>query len=126
MLNDWIEEVEQKMQQIESSGANGDFGEKRAALEKVRIINKDIASHNEMIDRAKAKLQENNAQPTPDFEASLARFDGLKDKIKKNITVFYNIIIKLYFKFMNTFRILRTLSTSTICTDEATMMRSIG
>jgi hypothetical protein len=87
MLNDWIEEVEQKMQQIESTGANGDFGEKRAALEKVRIINKDIAAHNEMIDRAKAKLEENNAQPTPEFESSLSRFEGLKDKIKKNITV---------------------------------------
>jgi len=87
MLNEWIEEVEQKMQNIESSGANGDFGEKRAALEKVKIINKDVAPHEEMIDRAKAKLQENNAQPTPEFEASLARFEGLKDKLKKNINV---------------------------------------
>jgi hypothetical protein len=87
MLNEWIEEVEQKMQNIESSGANGDFGEKRAALEKVKIINKDVGPHEEMIDRAKAKLQENNAQPTPEFEASLARFEGLKDKLKKNINV---------------------------------------
>lgn len=87
MLNDWIEEVDQKLQNIENSGANGDFGEKRAALEKVKNINKDVAAHNEMIERAKAKLQENNAQPTPEFETSLARFEGLKDKLKKNINV---------------------------------------
>jgi hypothetical protein len=125
MLNEWIEEVEQKMQNIESSGANGDFGEKRAALEKVKIINKDVAPHEEMIDRAKAKLQENNAQPTPEFEASLARFEGLKDKLKKNINVNKNFqgICK---NINQIFRILRTLSTSMNCTARVTMMLSTG
>ncbi|XP_059468655.1 muscle-specific protein 300 kDa isoform X2 [Neocloeon triangulifer] len=94
MLNEWIEEVEQKMQQIESSVQTGDFSEKRAALEKVRIINKDVASHDEMIDRAKAKLQENNTQPTTEFEASLSKFEDLKEKIKKNITDLEDIVNK--------------------------------
>lgn len=86
MLADWLYEVEQKVQSNEEIFLN-DLSEKRATLEKFRTLQRDITSHSEMADRVKNRISDDPSLSIKDYQASINKYQILKDLVAKNIAV---------------------------------------
>jgi nesprin-1 len=86
LLSDWLNEIEQKVQSDEGTFLN-DLSEKRATLEKFRTLQRDINSHSEMVNRVKNRLADDPSLSVKDYEASIIKYQTLKDLVAKNIAV---------------------------------------
>jgi hypothetical protein len=86
LLADWLNEVEQKVQSDEGTFLN-DLSEKRATLEKFRTLERDINTHSEMVDRVKNRLVDDPSLSVKDYQASIDKYQTLKDLVAKNIAV---------------------------------------
>ncbi|KAF4529959.1 hypothetical protein B566_EDAN017788, partial [Ephemera danica] len=74
VLVDWLDEVERKMVQVQNAAPLSDISEKRAMLEKVRGLQRDVSSHAELVERTQAKLNEDPSLPRSSYEDSVKRF----------------------------------------------------
>lgn len=86
-LSDWLLEIEHQVQSDEAF--LNDLSEKRAKLEKFRALQREITSHNELVDKVKSKLDEDKTLPRVEFETNLKKYESLKELVSKTITVSY-------------------------------------
>lgn len=85
LISDWLEEVEGKVQSADV--CRNDLSEKRALLEKYKILQRDICSHGETVDRLKARLAENPSISKNPYESTINKYDSLKKLIVEKIHV---------------------------------------
>nr|CAD7605236.1 unnamed protein product [Timema genevievae] len=85
-LSDWLEEIEQKVQSDDSAEFLNDLSEKRATLEKFRSLQRDIISHNEMVERLRSKLSDDQTIPPTIYQPSLDKYKHLKYILTKSIS----------------------------------------
>lgn len=83
ILIEWLDEVEPNIHNID--GYLNDLSEKRAALEKVRGIQRDINSHSDLVEKINARLEQDQHLDKNDFNDGLNRFDKLQEMLAKNI-----------------------------------------
>jgi len=62
-----------------------DLSEKRAALEKFRVIQRDINGHNDIVEKINQRLKEDNSLDLNDFQPGLGKFDELQTQVNKII-----------------------------------------
>jgi len=85
LVSDWLEEVEGKVKP--GDAFRNDLSEKRALLEKYKILQRDIHGHGETVDRLKTRLAENpNISKSP-YESTISKYDNLKKLIAEKIRV---------------------------------------
>lgn len=89
-LTDWIEEVKSKVQ-LEEMPRN-DFNEKRALLEKYRVIEKDIYAHGEIVERLRVRLTEEPRASKVPCEGTISAYEELKKLVATNIKVSFSLI----------------------------------
>lgn len=75
------------MGQVEGGGLLNDLSEKRAIMEKVRGVQKDVGIHAEMVDRVRAKLNEDPSLASADYQASIERYEKLKNLVNSTMSV---------------------------------------
>ncbi|XP_018338972.1 PREDICTED: nesprin-1 isoform X6 [Trachymyrmex septentrionalis] len=83
LISDWLEEVEGKIQP--GDVYRNDLSEKRALLEKYKILQKDIYGHGETVDRLKIRLTENLSISKSPYELTINKYDSLKKLISEKI-----------------------------------------
>lgn len=88
LISDWLEEVEGKIQPADLS--RNDLSEKRALLEKYKILQRDIHTHGETVDRLKSRLIENPGISKSPYESTIAKYDTSKKLISEKIRVSRN------------------------------------
>lgn len=85
LVSDWLEEVEGKVKPEDAF--RNDLSEKRALLEKYKILQRDIHGHGETVDRLKTRLTENpNISKSP-YESTITKYTDLKKLISEKIHV---------------------------------------
>lgn len=85
LISDWLEEVEGKVQP--GDVCRNDLSEKRALLEKYKILQRDIHGHGETVDRLKIRLTENPSISKNPYETTINKYDSLKKLISEKIHV---------------------------------------
>ena len=81
---EWLDEIDIKTN--EQGVLFSDLSEKRGALEKYRIIIRDIAVHHDMMDRlSNKKVEDSSAQE--EVDECITKYEGLKSKVAKNIKI---------------------------------------
>lgn len=90
LISDWLEEVEGKVQPADI--CRNDLSEKRALLEKYKILQRDIHGHGETVDRLKTRLNENPSISKSPYESTINKYDSLKKLISEKIRVSRNCI----------------------------------
>jgi len=93
LISNWLEEVEGKIQP--GDVCRNDLSEKRALLEKYKILQKDIHSHGETMDRLKIRLAENPSISKNPYELTINKYDSLKKLISEKIHVSRIFLFKL-------------------------------
>ncbi|XP_071567068.1 muscle-specific protein 300 kDa isoform X8 [Temnothorax nylanderi] len=83
LISDWLEEVEGKVQS--GDVCRNDLSEKRALLEKYKILQRDIHGHGETVDRLKSRLAENPSISKSPYESTITKYDSLKKLIFEKI-----------------------------------------
>lgn len=83
LLTDWLDETESKANGTEAM--MGDLNEKKALLERFKILQKDVNGHDDFVEKIKAKVKEDSELMGKDVENSFTRFNNLKNIIKKRI-----------------------------------------
>lgn len=88
-IMEWMEEIA-----VKATGQGvlfSDLSEKRGALEKYRIIIRDIAVHHEMVDRLSSKkLDDESSQD--EVDACISKYEVLKSTVAKNIKILENYV----------------------------------
>lgn len=92
LISDWLEEAEGKVQS--GDVCRNDLSEKRALLEKYKILQRDIHGHGETVDRLKTRLGENPSISKSPYESTIDKYEGLKKLISEKIRV-SKIVFKL-------------------------------
>lgn len=85
LISDWLEEIEGKVQP--GDVCRNDLSEKRALLEKYKILQKDIYSYGETVDHLKTHLNENPSISKSPYESAINKYDNLKKLISEKIRV---------------------------------------
>ncbi|KAK6636175.1 hypothetical protein RUM43_009828 [Polyplax serrata] len=83
MLKDWLDETESKAKGTEA--VLNDLSEKKALLERFKVLQKDVNSHNDLVDKVKAKFSDDPQSGGKDLEETIKRFNNLKELIGKRI-----------------------------------------
>ncbi|XP_033150837.1 nesprin-1 [Drosophila busckii] len=83
LLLEWLEDVEPS---VKSSDAYlNDLSEKRAALEKFRVIQRDINGHTDIVEKIQERVREDASLDSQDFQPGLARFEQLQAQVNATI-----------------------------------------
>lgn len=85
MLLDWLQDIENQLQSDE--GYLNDLSEKKAKLEKYRNIQREIGSHNELVDKLKGKLAEDSTLKGAEFQPAFDKYEELKKSVVTSINV---------------------------------------
>lgn len=93
LISDWLEEVEGKVQSGDI--CRNDLSEKRALLEKYKVLQRDIHGHGETVDRLKARLTENPSITKNPYELTINKYNSLKKLIFEKIHVSRTFLFKL-------------------------------
>lgn len=88
-IMEWMEEIEGKA--TEHGVLFSDLSEKRGALEKYRIIIRDIAVHHEMVDRLASKKLDDDASQD-EVDVCISRYESLKSTVARNIKILENYV----------------------------------
>lgn len=92
MLTDWLDETESKAKSTDI--IMSDLGEKKALLERFKILKKDFNSYSDLVNKIKTKVEEDPAMADKEVEESLKRFEKLKDWIGKKIKSLSNEVVE--------------------------------
>lgn len=82
-LTDWLAELEHQIQQPEEF--LNDLSEKKGVLEKFRSIQRELSTQNELAEKLKRKLAEDESIPKQEFEITLKKYEDLKLLLANNI-----------------------------------------
>lgn len=85
MLLDWLQEIKNQMNLDE--GFLNDLSEKKAQLEKFKALQREIATHIDLVDKLKAKLSEDSSLKMDEYQEAFTQYDDLKDQVKAHIAV---------------------------------------
>ena len=83
LLMEWIEDAECK---CDDRSLFSDLGEKRANLEKNKLILAELETRHQTVAKLEQKLRDHPNIPNKSFSNSIARFYKLKDVVKNNIS----------------------------------------
>ncbi|XP_072386756.1 muscle-specific protein 300 kDa isoform X12 [Diabrotica undecimpunctata] len=83
-LVEWLEEQESQIQL--DDGYLNELGEKKAKLEKLKAIQKEIDSHSDLVDKLQSKLSEDATLVTKDYENVIQRYHKLKEDLSSLIS----------------------------------------
>ncbi|XP_057659189.1 muscle-specific protein 300 kDa isoform X4 [Diorhabda carinulata] len=83
-LLEWLQEQESQVQL--DDGYLNELGEKKAKLEKLRAIQKEIDSHNDLVEKLDNKLQEDSTFITKEYENVIQRYHKFKNDIQSIIS----------------------------------------
>ncbi|EDW28702.1 GL18807 [Drosophila persimilis] len=83
ILIEWLDETEPSVKA--SDEYLNDLSEKRAALEKFRVIQRDINGHNDIVEKINLRLREDNSLDVNDFQPGLGKFENLQGEVNKII-----------------------------------------
>lgn len=81
---EWLEEVELKLQ---PEGFRNELSEKRAALEKVRSVQREVAGHADTAERLQSRLSDQPNFPAADCQESLKRYQQLRQTAADAVSV---------------------------------------
>ena len=85
LVTEWIEDTEGK---IKNDGELlNDLGEKRAALEKYKTIDKDILSYSTIVEKLDAKIKDHPNIPNQNYAETIERFANIKTRVQKMIAL---------------------------------------
>ncbi|XP_052120036.1 muscle-specific protein 300 kDa isoform X1 [Frankliniella occidentalis] len=84
-LQQWLAELEVAVSGAGSSQLLNELSDKRAALEKLRSVLRDIAGHSDAVERLKARLAEDATLPTAAFQESFNKYAELRDTVAANV-----------------------------------------
>lgn len=76
LLLDWLQDIEHQVQSDDEH--LNDLSEKKAKLEQFKNVQKEIGSHNDLVEKLKSKLAEDSTFKTDQFEISFQKYDNLK------------------------------------------------
>ena len=83
LVTEWIEDTEGK---IKNDGELlNDLGEKRAALEKYKTIDKDIISYSLIVDKLDSKIKDHPNIPNQNYGQTIERFSNIRTRVQKMI-----------------------------------------
>lgn len=82
-LTDWLDELEPNIQ-ISKSPLN-DISEIRASLEKFRILQREITSHTETVEKINDRLDKDQNLVKSDFQEGLDKYDEVFDIVSKHV-----------------------------------------
>lgn len=82
-LLDWLQDQETHIQFEE--GYLNELSEKKAKLEKLKAVQKEIGSHNDLIEKLKSKLAEDQSLNLKEYDAAFKRYDSLTQKVSNSI-----------------------------------------
>lgn len=85
LLQQWLSELEVAVSGAGSSQLLNELSDKRAALEKLRSVLRDITGHSETVERLKTRLAEDPTLPAAQFKASFDKYGELKDTVAANV-----------------------------------------
>ncbi|XP_039285327.1 nesprin-1-like [Nilaparvata lugens] len=85
LLAEWLEEIEAKVNQSDAQLLN-DLSEKKATLEKLRSLLREINNQNELVERVKSRLADDPTLPAKDFQPSLDKYKTLHDIVSSKIS----------------------------------------
>ena len=95
MFVDWLQELEEKVPSAgEITDALNDLSEKKSLLEKHRVLLRDTATHNDLLQRLKEKLNAQPKLPRDDYDASIERFELLKNTINGTINKLEHLVVQ--------------------------------
>lgn len=80
---DWLQET--VVQIMYDEPFLNELGEKRAKLEKFRAIKKEVETYNDLVNKLRNKLEEDNTL-SPDYSTIITKYDQFKMKISSAIT----------------------------------------
>lgn len=83
ILLEWLEDIEPSVKA--SDEYLNDLSEKRAALEKFRVTQRDINGHNDIVEKINVRLREDNSLEKNDFQPGLSKFEDLQAQVNKII-----------------------------------------
>ncbi|KAJ8930094.1 hypothetical protein NQ314_017138, partial [Rhamnusium bicolor] len=83
-LLDWLQDQEHQIQVDE--GYLNELSEKKAKLEKFKAVQKEIGSHNELVEKLKSKIAEYTTLSTTEYEHAFKRYEDLKVQLNSTIT----------------------------------------
>lgn len=79
---DWLQDAHTQV--IFDEPFLNDLGEKKAKLEKFKAIQKEVDAHNDLVDKLRDKLNEDNTL-SPDYERVINQYDEFKNKLSVEI-----------------------------------------
>ena len=83
LVTEWIEDTEGK---IKNDGELlNDLGEKRAALEKYKTIDKDINSYSLIVEKLDSKIKDHPNIPNQNYGQTIERFSNIRTRVQKMI-----------------------------------------
>lgn len=83
-LLDWLEEQENQIQF--DDGYLNELGEKRAKLEKLKAVQKEIEAHSDLVDKLKSKLEEDSTLTCKDYENVIQRYKQFKQNLESLVS----------------------------------------
>lgn len=83
-LIDWLQDQEHQIQFEE--GYLNELSEKKAKLEKFKAVQKEIGSHNELVEKLKSKIAEDKNLSTTEYENAIKRYEDLKVHLSSAIS----------------------------------------
>ncbi|KAK3930234.1 Nesprin-1 [Frankliniella fusca] len=84
-LQQWLAELEVAVSGAGSSQLLNELSDKRAALEKLRSVLRDIAGHSDAVERLKARLAEDATLRAAAFQQSFDKYAALRDAVAANV-----------------------------------------
>lgn len=91
IMQDWLQEIELKIN-VSEANQYVDLSEKRASLEKLKGIEKEVASQADMLAKLEAKISEVPDMPRDPYNSTFVRYEFIKGNLEGHIQRLQGIV----------------------------------
>ncbi|ODN01313.1 Nesprin-1 [Orchesella cincta] len=91
IMQDWLQEIELKIN-VSEANQYVDLSEKRASLEKLKGIEKEVASQADMLAKLEAKISEVPDMPRDPYNSTFVRYEFIKSNLEGHIQRLHGIV----------------------------------
>ena len=91
LINEWIQEIEFKINSHKSEDKYHDLSDKRARLEKLKGIKKEVLAQSDMFSRFEAKLKDVPENAKQSYLPAFTKFEDLKKALDNDIASLENL-----------------------------------
>jgi len=84
IIQDWLQEIELKIN-VSEGNQYVDLSEKRASLEKLKVIEKEVVAQYDMLARLETKMNEDPNMPKDPYTPTFVRYDYIKSNLEGHI-----------------------------------------